>query len=117
LLQREVNCGISAIQKERYVPASVTQVPFHDDTFDLALCSHFLLLYSLQLDYDFQFTSFQEMKRVVREVRVFPLLDLDANRSDPLPPLMNALENLGHTARLETVSYEFIKGADLMLIF
>jgi len=101
----------------RYVPASVTQLPFHDNTFDLALCSHFLLLYSQQLDYDFHLTAFLEMKRVAREVRVFPLLDLDANRSDHLPQLMNALDKLGHAPRLETVPYEFIKGANQMLIF
>lgn len=50
-------------------------------------------------------------------IRVFPLLDLDANRSVHLTPLMNALKNLGHTPRLETVSYEVIKGANQMLIF
>ncbi|MXZ26284.1 MAG: methyltransferase domain-containing protein, partial [Caldilineaceae bacterium SB0665_bin_21] len=60
----------------RYIDASLPDLPFSDGTFDLALCSHFLFLYSQQFDLEFHVRAMQEMLRVAREVRVFPLLQL-----------------------------------------
>lgn len=64
-----------------YVSASLPNLPFDDGEFDLALCSHFLFLYSDLIDTEFHVASILELCRVASEVRVFPLLDLTANRS------------------------------------
>jgi len=60
----------------RYVDAELQNLPFADGDFDIALCSHFLFLYSEQFSEDFHVTAIQEMCRVAEEVRVFPLLAL-----------------------------------------
>src|SRR5258708_3414958 len=39
-------------QENRYVDAELPSLPFRDGAFDLALCSHFLFLYSEQLSED-----------------------------------------------------------------
>jgi hypothetical protein len=104
-------------RKGRYIPASVVDLPFQDHTFDMALSSHFLLLYSDQLDYDFHLDAFMEMKRVARHVRVYPTLNLDTEPSPHLSPLMDALRDNGHSPELRTVPYEFQKGGNQMLVF
>ena len=48
----------------RYVAASLPALPFGDGSFDLALSSHVLFLYSEQLDLAFHLDSLREMLRV-----------------------------------------------------
>jgi hypothetical protein len=61
----------------RYVSASLPRLPFQDGQFSLALVSHFLCLYSQQLDLAFHIAAFEDLLRVAGKVRVFPLLGLD----------------------------------------
>ena len=65
----------------RYVDSRLPTLPFADGSFDLALCSHLLFLYSAQFDEAFHRASIREMCRVAPEVRIFPLLALDGSRS------------------------------------
>lgn len=103
------------IEEKRYIQASLPVLPFADKHFDLAVCSHFLFLYSEQLDLEFHIASFFEMCRVADEVRVFPLLDLKGGRSVYLEPLINVLQENGYHCRIETVGYAFQKGGNEML--
>jgi hypothetical protein len=69
----------------RYVPHALPdRTPYADDAFDLGLSSHFLVLYA-NLGLDFHLQSLREMLRICREVRIFPLLDLNASESAVLP--------------------------------
>lgn len=99
----------------RYVTASLPELPFADNSFDLALCSHLLFLYSLQLDLDLHLAAIREMLRVAREVRVFPLLELGNARSRHLDTVMTKLGSLGYSLQIQTVDYEFQKGGNEML--
>jgi methyltransferase family protein len=99
----------------RYVPAALPQLPFADGSFDLALCSHFLFLYSGELSLDYHRRSVLELCRVAGEVRIFPLLDMKGKPSGHLAPVMEALRGRGLEARVERVPYEFQKGGDEML--
>jgi hypothetical protein len=58
-------------QAERYVIASLPELPFKDDQFSLALVSHFLFLYSDEFDCDFHIAAFEELLRVAGEVPAF----------------------------------------------
>ena len=49
--------------------------PLADDSFDLALCSHLLFLYTDHLDAAFHIAAVQELLRVAGEVRIFPAAD------------------------------------------
>ncbi|HZI80254.1 MAG TPA: hypothetical protein VFD69_12115 [Vicinamibacterales bacterium] len=99
----------------RYLEAGLPSLPFGDGAFDLALCSHFLFLYSQQLDEAFHVQSLRELCRVAHEVRVFPLLALGGQPSPHLAAAREALAADGCQASIERVSYEFQRGGFEML--
>jgi hypothetical protein len=99
----------------RYLVAALPKLPFKDHEFDLCLCSHFLFLYSAQLPLDFHIASMLEMLRVAREVRVFPLLDLDLRRSAHLDPVVAELRSANFDGEIIDVPYKFQKGGGQML--
>ena len=102
-------------RKGRYLAGALPSLPFLDSAFDIALSSHFLLLYSKQRDLPFHLAAVREMLRVARSVRVFPLLDLDGQPSSHINPLREALARDGIESRIEAVAYEFQKGGNEML--
>src|SRR5436305_12436179 len=79
----------------RYITATLPTLPFVNDSFDLALVSHLLFLYSEQLDYDFHRNAVLELLRVAKEVRVFPLLTLERKLSPHLEPILADLGRQG----------------------
>lgn len=99
----------------RYVDAELPRLPFADGSFDLALCSHFLFLYTAHLDGPFHEAAIREMCRVAADVRIFPLLTLDGQRSAYLDDSADALRRAGFGVSTERVRYEFQKGGNQML--
>jgi SAM-dependent methyltransferase len=99
----------------RYGEGSLPSLPFAAESFDLALCSHLLFLYSEQLDVAFHIAAVQELLRVAREVRIFPLLALDCEESPHLPVVIEWCRAAGHRAEVRRVPYEFQVGGDRML--
>jgi hypothetical protein len=99
----------------RYVTAELPLLPFDDRAFDLAVCSHFLFLYSEQLDAAFHHAAIQELCRVAKEVRIFPLLALGAIGSSHVSPIAASFRQLGYTVGIERVPYEFQRGANKMM--
>ena len=98
----------------RYVTAELPDLPFANNTFDLALCSHFLFLYE-SLGLDVHVESVVELCRVAREVRVFPLMQLDGQISRNVAVVLEKVLSLGCTAEIVIVPYEFQRGASEML--
>lgn len=99
----------------RYVASALPTLPFADQSFDLALCSHLLFLYSDQLGETFHHQSLRELCRLAGEVRVFPLLALGGRRSPFIDSAIAQLADSGHEATIETVPYEFQRGANQMM--
>jgi hypothetical protein len=99
----------------RYVDAELPNLPFGDRTFDLALSSHFLFLYTEQLGEAFHRAAIREMCRVATEVRIFPLLALGAVASPLVEPLAQEWREQGASVSIETVPYEFQKGGNQMM--
>ncbi len=99
----------------RYLAAGLPVLPFADQQFDLALCSHLLFLYSEQLGQEFHRQAVLELCRVAREVRIFPLLDLSHQPSAHVEPVIQMLNQSGYRTDIESVAYEFQIGADRML--
>jgi hypothetical protein len=102
-------------QPRPYVAAALPHLPFRDAAFDLALCSHFLFLYSEHLGEAFHCRALDELCRVAPEVRVFPLLALDGHRSPFVDVCIEHVHARGLDARIETVPYEFQRGGNQML--
>ena len=102
-------------QEGRYLEASLPNLPFQDRHFDLALCSHFLFLYSQQHGLDFHIAAVTELCRVAREVRIFPLVELGSVPSRHLDDVIEHLRKSGQAVERVAVAYEFQKGANEML--
>jgi len=102
-------------QEGRYLAESLPSLPFGVKEFDLVLCSHFLFLYTEQLSLEFHRASVLEMRRVAKEVRIFPLIDLDLNKSKYVPALCSELSEAGFTVEIQKVPYEFQRGGNEML--
>jgi len=101
----------------RYINASLPALPFKDGEFDLALCSHYLFLYSEHVNKEQHILSVQELCRVAGEVRIYPLLAIGDNKpSLHIEPVISALNDVGVTVSLEPVAYEFQRGATEMLV-
>ncbi|MCX6046645.1 MAG: SAM-dependent methyltransferase [Chloroflexi bacterium] len=97
-----------------YIPGTLPVLPFQDDTFELALCSHFLFLYSDHLSSIFHVEAIQEMLRIAQEVRIFPLLDVNAQRSIHLDSVLTAFQD--KSLEIRKVDYEFQIGGNEVLI-
>ncbi len=102
--------------KGRYITGNLPDLPFPDNEFDLALCSHLLFLYSEHFDAEFHLKSIVELCRVAHEVRVFPLLELGAKKSRHLDEVVAKLAAYGCECAIEKVEYEFQKGGNEMLV-
>ncbi|MFN7981384.1 MAG: methyltransferase domain-containing protein [Vicinamibacterales bacterium] len=105
----------AGVTEGRYIAAELPTLPFADGEFDLALCSHFLFLYSAQLGDAFHRDAVRELARVAREVRVFPLLALGGAPSPFVEGCVATLREAGVDAIVERVDYEFQRGGNHML--
>jgi len=103
------------LEEGRYVEAALPTLPFEDDRFDLALSSHLLFLYSEHLDEQFHKDAIDEMLRVAKEVRIFPLVTLGNLPSPHLEPVVTSLREKGREVNIVRTGYEFQKGGDMML--
>jgi hypothetical protein len=103
-------------QSGRYQAQELPHLDFADQSYDLALCSHFLFLYSEQCDRDFHVAAIQETLRVSQEVRIFPLLTLMQETSPYLDFVMDKFSHLGYSVTIAKVPYELQPGADEMLV-
>jgi hypothetical protein len=100
---------------QRYRTGALPSLDFTANQFQLALCSHFLFLYSEQLTYEFHRDAILEMLRIAPEVRIFPIMTLKLEPSPYLAPLMAELTDQGFVVSIETVDYEFQKGGNQMV--
>ncbi|WP_415878216.1 SAM-dependent methyltransferase [Methylomonas sp. TEB] len=103
-------------QQGRYLAGELPALPFEDRQFDMALSSHFLFLYSAHLSAEFHLQAVQEMLRVAREVRIFPLLALDGAISPYLSQVCEEFTGRGFDVQIVKVNYEFQRGGNQMLV-
>lgn len=102
-------------QAGRYLNAALPALSFAARSFDLALCSHLLFLYSDLLDESFHVASVLELCRVAAEVRIFPLLTLQGQPSPHLTATLRAITGAGWNSEILLVPYEFQRGGNQML--
>ena len=105
----------SGKQQGRYLDASLPNLPFPDKRFDLVLSSHFLFLYSANLNLAFHLNAIKELLRIGTEVRIFPIVDVNSNPSPFLSPIIDVLEKDGIACSVERVPYHFQKTGNEML--
>lgn len=103
------------VAEKRYLDRELPRLLFPDRSFDLAVCSHLLFLYSEHLSEDFHVESIRELCRVAHEARIFPLLEFGSKKSRHVQGVMTRLAAAGYAVSIETVSYEFQRGGNQMM--
>ncbi len=103
------------VEEGRYLDNSLPELPFNSGEFGLAVCSHYLFLYSPHLSLDFHLQSIRELCRVARKVRIFPLLELGAIPSRHLESVIDCLTREEYRVAVEAVPYEFQRGGNRMM--
>lgn len=99
---------------KKYISGELPRLPFADKTFDLALSSHFLFLYTDNLPYAFHVEAINEMLRVAGEARIFPLLDVNGVKSPYVQRIFTDFK--AETIEVRKVNYEFQRGGNELLI-
>ena len=99
----------------RYAFGELPDLSYEPNSFDLSLCSHFLFLYSEQLDLDFHLRAIAQMLRVGKEARIFPLLTLEQSKSPHLSSVIEHFQSIGYQCEIEKVNYELQPGGNEML--
>lgn len=99
------------ISEKRYIYGELPNVNL-EEKFDLALASHFLFLYSDNLDYEFHINSITKVMSFAKEFRIFPIYDLNNNLSKHLKNVIIHFENLGYSCELVKSSYDFLKNGN-----
>ncbi|MCM3172692.1 SAM-dependent methyltransferase [Paenibacillus sp. MER 99-2] len=104
------------VNSNRYLAATLPQLPFQHNQFDITLSAHFLFMYSDRLDLSFHQATIRELMRVTRkEIRVFPILDLASERSTHLDPIINLIEEAGWNYEIQNTGYEFQRNVKQLL--
>lgn len=102
-------------KEKRYISHELpNKTNFPDKHFDIGLSSHFLLLYA-QLGLDFHIKAINEMLRICKEIRIFPIVDLDAKKSNLLENIIQYY-NSSYDISIKETKYEFQKHGNEMLI-
>ncbi|CAA0108537.1 Uncharacterised protein [BD1-7 clade bacterium] len=91
-----------------YIYGELPSLPIADQTYDLALSSYLLFAYSGVLDYSFHLAAVRELLRVAREVRMYPVTDVDNYLSAHIPPMMQTLRDEGIDVYLEDVPFRYV---------
>lgn len=90
------------------------KLPYDSDYFDIGLSSHFLLMYAT-LGYEFHIASMTEMLRVCKEIRIFPIVDLDAKETELTTKIIDYYKR-DYDVEIIDTEYEFQKGDNKLLI-
>ena len=102
-------------KQERYIYHELPNpTKYNNLEYDLGLSSHFLILYS-QLGIDFHIQAITEMLRICREIRIFPILNLNATKSEVLDDIIIHFDT-NFIVNIESSNYEFQKGGNKMLV-
>ena len=99
----------------RYLATGLPSLPFLEQQFDLALCSHFLFLYTQQLGEAFHVDSVIEMCCLAREVRIFPLLGMGGEQSLFVAMVTESMQSRGFRVSIEVVDYEIQRGGNALM--
>ena len=94
-----------------YIYCELPNLPFENKEFDLLLSSHLFFVYDDRLDYDFHKNSIVEMLRVSKEVRLFPLVDIQNSKAleekNFSPFVYKIIEELSKDFKCEIIKTDF----------
>ena len=101
-------------EEERYQFMKLPHLPFGDYHFDMALCSAHLF-HTNAAGNGSREALVEELCRVAKEVRVFPLLDEAGQITDALGHVMLMFQKRNYGIKISEVPYHQMTGANAML--
>ncbi|KTD56384.1 hypothetical protein Lsan_3072 [Legionella santicrucis] len=99
----------------RYLGAADYHLPYADFSFDFALSAHYLFADLEDQTVDFHLNVIRELARVAKEVRIFPLNDMEGKSSELLGPVLLQLQKNGYGVEIREVDYHLHKSENAML--
>lgn len=102
-------------RQKRYFPVQTIDLPFKDFEFDYVLSSHYLFSGLDGQNETFHVALIQELARVAKEVRIFPLIDSFGNPSPFIGPVLLALQQKNYGTEIRSVAYHLQKKGNAML--
>jgi hypothetical protein len=101
-------------QEGRYVYHILpNKTDYTDDSFDIGLSSHFLLMYT-NLGYEFHVKTIDEMLRICKEIRITPIVDLDGEPTELAEQIITYYKK-SYDVQIILTDYLFVKNSNQML--
>jgi hypothetical protein len=102
-------------QRENYQYGKLPVLSLNTDRFDLCLCSNLLFIFGHIFDVDFHIQSIKEMLRLSKEVRIFPLYDINGQVSVHLDQVIGSLTESNFSCEIITNDYHVYKNGNRFL--
>jgi hypothetical protein len=99
----------------RYRTLQEGKLPFVSASFDLALCSNYFFADLPEQNLGFHLYWIQELTRVAREVRFYPLTDQEGRMSDILGQVLIALQQDNYQVAIENVPFRLVPASQAVL--
>lgn len=115
--QRTFELFLTNFQQNRshYVVGELPELPLASASYDLCLCANLLFMFDHVLDFSFHRQAIDEMVRVSREVRIFPLYGLDGQESRWLNGVISHLDERPLVWSIEPNTYGVWKNGNRYL--
>lgn len=114
-MQKFFSDFVAGSTERRYRPGTAIQLPEADFKYDIALISHHLLSKFDEESINYDINVIKELVRVADEVRIFPLLDNNADISEAVGPVMLALQQDDIAVEIKEVPYNLQDKANAMM--
>jgi hypothetical protein len=105
----------NGVAAKRYLAEELPRLNFPDQHFQLALSSHYLFFRPEQFTLEFHVEAIHELLRVAKEVRIFPILDVECKRCPYVGFVWTHFASNGFSVDLKNVDYEFQQGGNQMM--
>lgn len=99
----------------RYYGVVDYHLPYPDFSFDYALSAHYLFADLEKQTLEMHLQVIRELARVAKEVRIFPLIDLQGKTSEFLGPVLLELQQEGYGVEVREIAYHLHRAENAML--
>ena len=98
-----------------YHYGKLPKLDFESNSFNLCICSNFLFIFDHIFNLEFHIESLKEILRLSKEVRIFPLYNIEGKESDYLSAVIEFLDNNKYSWTIESNDYHVYKNGNRFL--
>jgi hypothetical protein len=101
--------------RDKYEYGKLPFLKYEANAYDLCLCSNLLFLFDHLFDLEFHINSIKEMLRISKEMRLFPLYNINGKESKYVNPVIEYLTDNNYTWEMESNNYHIWKRGNRLL--